>query len=185
MVCRMIVTHIHVCRGGAFPRVLGHYSRERKLFTLTEAVRRRMTTLSADHFGLKQRGRIAVGCWADLCHFLILPPLAIKRRLFLPNKPLRHPLGLGQWRDCARKGVPSSSRHGQFLDRRQSVLAHKLCSRILALISQQSKRKLQTVEEQKNTFIINLLHFVKSFSNCLFPRQFSQSNLTHGNNLPL
>ncbi len=60
--------HPHPRLWGAFPRVLGHYVRNEKLFTVAEAVRR-MTTLSADHFGLKQRGRIAVGCWADLVIF--------------------------------------------------------------------------------------------------------------------
>jgi N-acyl-D-amino-acid deacylase len=61
-------SHPHPRLWGAFPRVLGHYSRDKKLFTLAEAVRR-MTTLSADHFGLKQRGRIALNCWADLVVF--------------------------------------------------------------------------------------------------------------------
>jgi len=60
--------HPHPRLWGAFPRVLGHYVREEKLFSLAEGIRR-MTTLSADHFGLKQRGRIACGCWADLVIF--------------------------------------------------------------------------------------------------------------------
>ncbi|HEY0708007.1 MAG TPA: amidohydrolase family protein, partial [Polyangia bacterium] len=53
---------------GSFPRVLGHYSREEKLFPLTEAVRK-MTSLSADRFGLTGRGRVQVGNWADLVLF--------------------------------------------------------------------------------------------------------------------
>ncbi|WP_035061140.1 N-acyl-D-amino-acid deacylase family protein [Andreprevotia chitinilytica] len=53
---------------GAFPRVLGHYSRDVGLFPLTEAVRK-MTGLSADRFGLGDRGRIKVGHWADLVLF--------------------------------------------------------------------------------------------------------------------
>jgi N-acyl-D-amino-acid deacylase len=60
--------HPHPRLWGAFPRVLGHYVREQKLFTLAEGIRR-MTTLSADQFGLKQRGRLAVGCAADLVVF--------------------------------------------------------------------------------------------------------------------
>ena len=53
---------------GTFPRVLGHYVRERGTLGLEEAVRR-MTSLSADTFGLSDRGRIREGCWADLVLF--------------------------------------------------------------------------------------------------------------------
>ena len=60
--------HPHPRLWGAFPRVLGHYCREQKLFSLSEAIRR-MTTLSADNFGLTQRGRLAVDCWADVVVF--------------------------------------------------------------------------------------------------------------------
>ncbi|MBX9400473.1 D-aminoacylase [Lysobacter sp. BMK333-48F3] len=60
--------HPHPRLWGAFPRVLGHYCRDEGLFTLAEAVRR-MTSLSADSFGLKRRGRIAPGLAADLVLF--------------------------------------------------------------------------------------------------------------------
>jgi N-acyl-D-amino-acid deacylase len=53
---------------GAFPRVLGYYSREKKLLTLTEAVRK-MTSMSAERFGLAERGQIRQGYWADLVMF--------------------------------------------------------------------------------------------------------------------
>ena len=53
---------------GTFPRVLGRYVRERGTLTLEEAVRR-MTSLSADTFGIGERGRIRVGYWADLVLF--------------------------------------------------------------------------------------------------------------------
>ena len=53
---------------GAFPRVLGHYVRERKLFGLEEAVRK-MTSLPADRLGLRDRGRVMAGCKADLVLF--------------------------------------------------------------------------------------------------------------------
>ena len=53
---------------GTFPRVLGHYVRERGILTLPEAVRR-MTSLAASTFGLKDRGVIRAGGFADLVLF--------------------------------------------------------------------------------------------------------------------
>lgn len=53
---------------GTFPRVLGHYSREHKLFSLGEAVRK-MTSLPAQRFGLTDRGQIREGYCGDLVLF--------------------------------------------------------------------------------------------------------------------
>ena len=53
---------------GAFPRVLGIYVRERGVLRLEEAVRK-MTSLAADHTGLKDRGRLVPGAYADLVLF--------------------------------------------------------------------------------------------------------------------
>ena len=53
---------------GTFPRILGHYSRDLGLIDLPEAVHR-MTGLTAQVFGLTDRGRIAPGCKADLTLF--------------------------------------------------------------------------------------------------------------------
>ena len=53
---------------GAFPRVLGHYSRERGLFPLETAVHK-MTGLPAKRLGLADRGLLKEGFWADLCLF--------------------------------------------------------------------------------------------------------------------
>ncbi len=53
---------------GAFPRVLGHYVRDRGLLRLEEAVRR-MTLLPAQRLGLRDRGRVQAGCLADLVVF--------------------------------------------------------------------------------------------------------------------
>ncbi len=53
---------------GTFPRVLGHYCREQQLFSLAEAVHK-MTGLSAQRFGLKDRGAIREGSSADLTLF--------------------------------------------------------------------------------------------------------------------
>lgn len=53
---------------GTFPRILGVYAREKGLFTVEEAVRR-MTSLPAATFGLKDRGLIRENNWADLVIF--------------------------------------------------------------------------------------------------------------------
>jgi N-acyl-D-amino-acid deacylase len=53
---------------GTFPRVLGHYSRDLKLFPLEDAVRR-MTSYSAQKFGLTNRGEVKPGFYADICVF--------------------------------------------------------------------------------------------------------------------
>jgi N-acyl-D-amino-acid deacylase len=53
---------------GTFPRVLGHYSRDLKLFPLEDAVRR-MTSLPAQKFGLSGRGTLKAGSYADICIF--------------------------------------------------------------------------------------------------------------------
>lgn len=53
---------------GTFPRVIGHYSRDEKLFPLITAVHK-MTGMSARRFGLAQRGLIQEGYFADLTLF--------------------------------------------------------------------------------------------------------------------
>jgi N-acyl-D-amino-acid deacylase len=59
---------------GAFPRVLGHYVRERGLMPLERAVHK-MTGLSAMRFGLGGRGFVRPGCAADL---VVFDPLRIR-----------------------------------------------------------------------------------------------------------
>ncbi|OBP17041.1 D-aminoacylase [Rheinheimera sp. SA_1] len=60
--------HPHPRLWGAFPRVLGHYSRDLQLFSLSQAIHK-MTGLSAQNFKLAQRGSIKVGNFADLVLF--------------------------------------------------------------------------------------------------------------------
>jgi N-acyl-D-amino-acid deacylase len=61
-------THPHPRLWGTFPRVLGHYARDERLFPLEEAVRK-MTSLTAETFGLTDRGLIGEGLFADLVLF--------------------------------------------------------------------------------------------------------------------
>jgi N-acyl-D-amino-acid deacylase len=53
---------------GAFTKVLAHYVRQEKIFTLQEAIHK-MTGLSAEHMGIKGRGMIKKGYCADLVLF--------------------------------------------------------------------------------------------------------------------
>ncbi len=53
---------------GTFPRVLGYYARELGLFSLEQAVRK-MSGRTAEVFGLKDRGVIREGAYADLVLF--------------------------------------------------------------------------------------------------------------------
>jgi N-acyl-D-amino-acid deacylase len=53
---------------GAFPRILGRYSRDLGLFSLEEAVRR-MTSFPAERMGLADLGRVARDAWGDLVVF--------------------------------------------------------------------------------------------------------------------
>ena len=53
---------------GTYPRVLGKYVREKNVITLTESIRK-MTKLPASVLGIKDRGQIRKGFWADLVIF--------------------------------------------------------------------------------------------------------------------
>lgn len=53
---------------GTFPRILGHYVRQENVLGLEEAVRH-MTSSPASRLGLRDRGHIQVGAYADLVAF--------------------------------------------------------------------------------------------------------------------
>lgn len=53
---------------GTFTRVLGHYVREKHVIPLETAIRK-MTSMAAKKLGLKDRGVISVGNWADIVVF--------------------------------------------------------------------------------------------------------------------
>jgi N-acyl-D-amino-acid deacylase len=66
---------------GAFPRVLGKYSREEKIIDIETAIFK-MTGLTAEHLGITDRGLIAPGKFADL---VLLDPLTIKDNATIQN----------------------------------------------------------------------------------------------------
>ncbi len=74
-----------------FARVLGHYGRELGVLSMAEAIRR-MTSYSADAFGLVGRGRVEVGHYADLVVFD--PETVIDRGTF--DDPNHYPGGISQ-----------------------------------------------------------------------------------------
>ena len=61
-------SHPHPRYYGTFPRVLGRYVRELNVLSLPEAVRK-MTSLNADKIGIKGRGRLEAGMFADVTIF--------------------------------------------------------------------------------------------------------------------
>ena len=76
-----------------------------------------MTSLSADHFGLKQRGRIAPQCWADL---VIFDPATISDQATF-DQPKQAASGI-HWvvvngAIALADGVPNIVRHGSVLHR--------------------------------------------------------------------
>ena len=60
--------HPHPRLWGTFPRMIGHYSREKQLLSLEQAIHK-MTGKSALRFKLKDRGVIKKGAFADLVIF--------------------------------------------------------------------------------------------------------------------
>ncbi|MCD6084906.1 MAG: amidohydrolase family protein [Desulfurococcales archaeon] len=74
---------------GTFPRLLGRYVREKKALTIEEAVRK-MTSLPAQKLGLKDRGLIREGFWADI---VIFDPKTVIDRATYEN-PRRTPEGI-------------------------------------------------------------------------------------------
>jgi N-acyl-D-amino-acid deacylase len=60
--------HPHPRLWGAFPRVLGHYSRDENVLSLGLAIHK-MTALPSRRFNLLKRGKIAKGYFADLVLF--------------------------------------------------------------------------------------------------------------------
>lgn len=101
---------------GAFPRVLGHYTRDRKIFSLETAIYK-MTGMPAAKFGLKDRGIIAPGYAADL---VVFDPEHVRDCATFtdPKRPAAgiqrvYVNGVASWRN----GASTGARAGQVLRR--------------------------------------------------------------------
>ena len=108
--------HPHPRLWGAFPRLLGRYARELGLFPMEEAVRR-MTSLPAGRFGLRDRGVVREGAYADL---VVLDEARVADRSTFeapvaPAAGIEFVLvnGVAVW----RQGVPTGARPGRALRR--------------------------------------------------------------------
>lgn len=99
---------------GTFPRVLGRYARDEHVLTLEDAVRK-MTSLTARHLRLADRGEIRVGAWADL---VVFDPLRVSDTATY-EEPHRYPEGIEyvvvNGGVALEGGETTSERHGMFL----------------------------------------------------------------------
>ncbi|MBV8260041.1 MAG: amidohydrolase family protein, partial [Paraburkholderia sp.] len=99
-----------------FPRVLGHYARDQQLIPLEEAIRK-MTSLSARRFGLKERGEVHVGYHADL---VLFDPSRVRDAATF-DKPQQAADGIDAvWVNGVlsyRDGQPTGERAGHFVAR--------------------------------------------------------------------
>ena len=80
---------VHPRMTGTFPRILGHYVREKGVITLQEAIRK-MTSLPAQTFGLFKKGLLRQGMNADLVIFD--PDVIIDKSTF--DDPSQPPEGI-------------------------------------------------------------------------------------------
>lgn len=74
---------------GTFARVLGKYTREEKLFSLQEAIRR-MTSLPANNLGIEKRGVLKTGSYADV---VVFDPATIADKATFEN-PHQYAIGV-------------------------------------------------------------------------------------------
>ena len=82
-------SHPHPRYYGSFPRVLGHYVRDRKIMPLTESIRK-MTSLPAEKFRIRDRGRLKPNHYADIVVFD--PNTIIDKATFV--QPHQYPEGI-------------------------------------------------------------------------------------------
>lgn len=101
---------------GTFPRVLGHFSRDRGLMSTEEAIRK-MTSLPAMRMGLSDRGTLRVGAFADMVIFD--PKTIIDKATF--QEPHQYPEGI----EYVLVNGQLVLKQGQFFDVRNGKVLRK------------------------------------------------------------
>ncbi len=81
--------HPHPRWYGTFPRVLGLYARDRGVLTLEQAVQK-MSGLPAERIGLRERGQIRAGWYADV---VVFDPATVADRATFAE-PHQYPVGI-------------------------------------------------------------------------------------------
>ncbi|MFY4050644.1 N-acyl-D-amino-acid deacylase family protein, partial [Achromobacter xylosoxidans] len=99
---------------GAFSRVLGRYVREMRVLGMEEAIRR-MTSLTAAQFGLRDRGVLRAGCYADVVVFdpAVVADLATFAEPLQPSAGIQAVLVNGQL--VEEGGAATGARPGRLL----------------------------------------------------------------------
>jgi N-acyl-D-amino-acid deacylase len=101
---------------GTFPRVLGRYVREQGVLGLEDAVRK-MTSLPAQRLGLRGRGLLSEGFWADV---VVFDAERVRDRATYAD-PFQYPQGIEyvfvNGRPVVWKGQPTGIRPGRALRR--------------------------------------------------------------------
>ena len=108
--------HPHPRWYGTFPRVLGVYVREKGVLTLENAIHK-MTMMSADRLGLKDRGRIEENTFADL---VVFNPKTVKDKSTFQD-PHQYPEGIDYVIVNGKLAVDG----GQFIDARSGMVLRK------------------------------------------------------------
>lgn len=108
--------HPHPRSFGTFPRVLGVYARDRHLLTLEDAVRK-MTALNASKLGLRDRGVLRAGAFADVTVFD--PARVVDRATYA--EPFEYGVGIEyvvvNGRVVLDRGRPTGDRPGRAIRR--------------------------------------------------------------------
>lgn len=105
---------VHPRDFGSFPKVLNHYVKKKRMITWEEAINK-ITGRPAEKFGIKKRGFVKIGNYADI---VIFNPEIISDMATI-NKPYQYPIGI----DCVlvngnialEDGVLSEERFGRAL----------------------------------------------------------------------
>jgi N-acyl-D-aspartate/D-glutamate deacylase len=99
---------------GCYPRFLGRYVREKKMLSLEIAIRK-MTSVPAEHFKLRQRGQLQTAYHADI---VVFDPQTIssKANFLHPDTP---PIGISlvfiNGHKIVDGGIAAQGRYGQVL----------------------------------------------------------------------